>query len=123
METINKDQIIKDQQKEIEALKKKLEDRNPAFNGNLLRQANIRFFELQESVGKSIQQTVGNDLLHILKYKRMFLDLDTSSYGGRGWIVSFDSKDENEIKGKIADIEMRKFQETLDNYAWAVNNK
>jgi hypothetical protein len=117
------EQKIKDLEKQVKDLQKKLEDRNPAFNGNLLRKSDEQFTQLQMKIGTAIQQAVGQDLVHVFKDKRMVLDFDSSTYGGKGWSVYFiEDADNKSIKDSLANLQMKKFQESLDNFAWAVNN-
>ena len=59
------------QKAEIESLKKKLEDRNPAFNGNLLKRADSRLYDLSKTIGEAIRNAVGSDLAHVFQNKKM----------------------------------------------------
>ncbi len=47
--------------KENAELRKKLEDRNPAFNGNLLSQADKEYSRLQKAIGQAIFNAAGPD--------------------------------------------------------------
>lgn len=121
-EEIAKDEIILDQQREIAALKKKLEDRNPAFNGNLLKRSDQKFNDLSKSMGEAIKNAIGQDLVHIVSNKKMHLYFESSMYGSSHWRVWFNAEDEKKIKDRIADLEMERFQQSLDNFSWAINN-
>lgn len=118
------EQQLIEKQKEIDSLKKKLSDRNPAFNGNLIKRSEQKFNELCESAGKAIHQNLGLEYSSAFKNKNFYLNYETGIYSGRGWVISVcDEKDRKEIADKIADIEMKKFQESIDNFAWAVQNQ
>lgn len=129
METRMSEQDLKQEneilKKQLSDLKKKLEDRNPAFNGNLLEQADREYSRLQQAIGQAIYNTVGQDATGIFKNKSMIFDYDSSGFlsSSRGWVVYFNDKETKEIKDKLADLQMKKFQESLDNFAWAVNNR
>lgn len=118
------EQQLKEKQDEINELKRKLEDRNPAFNGNLLRKTDQEFRRLSVAIGESIKNVVGQELVHAFKQVPMRLDYQSYSYATSGnWVVFFSAKDEEKIKQDIADNQMKKFQESLDNFSWAVNNQ
>lgn len=119
--TMLSDEIV-ELKKEIKELKKKLEDRNPAFNENLLKKTDQEFDRLSTTIGEAIRTTVGQELLYVFKSKQMRLDFDSSRYGSRGWFVCFSKEDDEKIRSSIADLQMKKFQESLDNFAWAVQN-
>lgn len=115
---------LAEKQKEIDQLKKKLADRNPAFNGNLIKRSEQKFDELCQAVGKSMQQALGQDYTYAFKNKKFVLDYDSGFSLGKGWVIYiFDEKDRKEIADKIADVEMKKFQDSMDNFAWAVQNQ
>ena len=117
------EQQLKEKQKEIDDLKKKLEDRNPAFNGNLLMRSDKKYKELCDLIGKTINQCLGQEYTHIFIKKNMVLNYESSPFTGRGWTVWLKDEDMKKCKSDIADIEMKKFQESLDNFSWAVNNQ
>lgn len=118
------EQQLKEKQKEIDELKKKLSDRTPAFNGNLIKRSEQKFDELCQAAGRSMQQSLGQDYIYVFKNKKFCLDFDSRPYSDKGWVINVcDEKDRKEIADKIVDVEMRKFQESLDNFAWAVNNQ
>jgi 3-methyladenine DNA glycosylase Tag len=52
----------------------------------------------------------------------MSLEYIHSSYGKSGWFVRIDQKDEARIKNALADAEMTRFQDSLDSFAWAIQN-
>ena len=54
-----------DLKNKVKELRKKLEDRNPAFSGNLLKQADSTFRDLQEKIGKAIYSAVGQDFTYL----------------------------------------------------------
>lgn len=114
---------VKSQKLEIDELRKKIEDRNPAFNGNLLRRVDSQLFELQKSIGAAIAAAVGQDLVYAFKDKKLQLSYVSSSYDRSYWHVTIDKSDSKEISDKIANLEMKKFQESLDNFSWAVNQQ
>lgn len=116
------EQQLKEKQKEIDELKKKLEDRNPAFNGNLLIKSDNTFKELCRSIGKAINQCLGQEYTHMFKGKSIRFEYESTFGGSGGWTIYLDNKSEDEIKNKIANVELRKFQDSLDNFAWAVEN-
>lgn len=130
METRMSEQDLKQEneilKKQLSDLKKKLDDRNPAFNGNLLSQADKEYSRLQKAIGQAIFNAAGPDATGIFKNKSMIFDYDSSiflSSSRGGWVVYFNDKETKEIKDKLADLQMKKFQESLDNFAWAVNNQ
>lgn len=123
MEQKSQEQIIKDQKNEIEELKKKLANRNTSFNKNLIDRSYSELRRLEYNIGEAIKNAIGQDLIHAFKYKKMQLDYETSLYSKGVWKVSFSSEDENKIRNEIADFQMKKFQESLDNFAWAINNQ
>lgn len=118
------EQQLKEKQIEIDQLKKKLADRNPAFNGNLIKRSEQKLDELCQTVGKLIQQALGQDYTYAFKNKKFTLDYDSGFSSGKGWVIYIcDEKDRKDIADKIADQEMKKFQESIDNFAWAVQNQ
>lgn len=124
MEQKSLENQLKEKQKEIDELRKKLADRNPAFNGNLLKRADRKFDELCTAVGKSMQQTLGQEYAYAFKNICFKLEYDSGFSSGKGWVVQItDEKDRKKITDNIADIEMKKFQDSLDNFSWAVKNQ
>lgn len=114
---------IKEQEEIIKELRKKLEDRNPAFNGNLLKRVDALAYELTKKIGDAIVGVLTPDLIHTIKYKKMYLDYDSGAYSRGHWIVRFiNNESEKQFKDALADYEMKKFQESLDNFSWAVTN-
>lgn len=124
MEQKSLEDQLKEKQKEIDELRKKLADRSPAFNGNLLKKADQKYDELCLSLGKAIQQCLGQDYTYIFKNNLMRLDYDSGFSSGKGWVVQIpDEKDRKKIVDQLASHEMKKFQESMDNFAWAVKNQ
>lgn len=115
---------LKEKDKQIEELKKRLEARDTAFNKNLQNRVDNIFYGLQKSIGEAIVNSVDQNYKQVFKYHKMYLDFESYSYGTSFWKVSFvEDKSIKEIKQHIADIEMKKFQESLDNFSWAVNQQ
>lgn len=124
MEQKSLEDQLKEKQKEIDELRKKLADRNPAFNGNLLKRADRKFNELCTAVGKSMQQTLGQEYTYAFKSICFKLEYDSGCSTNRGWVVYvLNGEDRKKIVDNIADIEMKKFQESMDNFSWAVKNQ
>lgn len=116
--------LLKTKDKEIADLKKRLEARNTSFEKNLQWRADAKLHELEKSIGQAIVSTVGNDLAYAFKHSKFRLDYESSLYGKGGWrIVFLDEKERKDVSQKIADFEMKRFQESLDNFSWAVNNQ
>lgn len=109
--------------KKIEDLEKRLNDRNPAFNKNLLSRVDSEFEKMREVIGKSIAAVVDKRLLRKFEHKPMRIYLETNSYSDPKWKISFEDKDGKEIKNELANIELRNFQESLDNFSWAVSQQ
>mgnify|MGYP000850450280 CR=1 FL=1 len=113
---------LKRKQKEINDLKAKLNNRSPGFNKNLLNRIDKRFDDLCSAIGQAIKNTTGNES-HLFSGRKLTFYYDSDSYSGSKWTVGFDEKDTQMIKDGLADVEMRKFQESLDNFAWALQQK
>lgn len=117
------EQTIKDQAEEISELKKKLSDRSQAFNGNLLSRADQKYNQICKNLGESIVNTLGQDYVHTFIHLKIALKNQSGFYGGGGWIVYLSEEDRKKVTDLIADVEMKKFQESLDNFSWAVQNR
>lgn len=118
------EKILKEKDKQIEELKKRLEARDTSFNKNLQNRVDKIFYDLQKSIGEAIVNSVDQNYKQVFKYHKMYLDFVPCSYGTSFYKVSFvDDKSVKEIKQNIADFEMQKFQESLDNFSWAVNQQ
>lgn len=118
------EKILKEKDKQIEELKKRLEARDTSFNKNLQNRVDKIFYALQKSIGEAIVNSVDQNYKQVFKYHKMYLDFESCSYGTSFYKVSFvDDKSVKEIKQNIADFEMQKFQESLDNFSWAVNQQ
>lgn len=119
------EQILKEKDAEIATLKKRLADRNPVFNSNLLDMAEREVRRIELAVGAAIAQALGKELVHALKCKKISLHFETSLYGpASGWVIIFTNKeDRKDFAEVIADMEMKKFKESLDNFAWAVQSQ
>ena len=113
---------LKRKQKEIDDLKAKLNNRSPGFNKNLLNRVDDRFNDFCSAIGLAIKNTAGNES-HLFAGRKFILHNVDYTYGGSRWVVSFDEKDAQAIKDSLTDVEMRKFQESLDNFAWALQQK
>lgn len=123
MEQKTQEEIIINQQKEIEKLKIKLNERNNAFNKQLLNRTDNKFYELRKKIGEILEQYLDKDLLQTLENREFYIKKEYYYAANARWIAEFKIDDEKRIKDQIADIEMKKFQESLDNFAWAVNNQ
>lgn len=113
---------LKRKQKEIQELKEKLNNRSPGFNKNLLNRVDKRFDDLCSAIGQAIKNTTSNDS-PLFTGRKFTIHCDDYSYNGSKWVVRFDEKDAQAIKDSLTDVEMRKFQESLDNFAWALQQK
>lgn len=110
--------------KENEELRNKLSERNSTFTEQLGKRVDSKFADLTFRIGEAIRQNVGNDLMHSLRDKLIDIDYDHSSYGKSGYFIRFSkNEDEKNFKQHMEEIELRKFQESLDNFSWAVNNQ
>ena len=109
---------------QVKDLKQKLEQKSPVFADNLNRKAKTEYNRLCEAMGEAIHKAVGRDLVHLFKSRKFVLGYDSDYSGtGRGWVVYIQEKnDTDKIIEGLEQIEMRKFQESLDNFAWAVKN-
>lgn len=122
MESVELQNKIKAQEAEISELKRKLSDRNPAFNGNLLRKADQAFNEITYAIGSSIHNCLDRELVNAFSNIPMIFRYESSYVGTGKYVVHIDKAHAEAIKDKIADWQMSKFQSSLDNFAWAVQN-
>lgn len=110
--------------KENDELRKKLESRDIPFNKQLMSRVDSKYFELTFNVGHAIFQSAGSDMINFLKNKELFIDYMHSSYGRSGYYIKLiNDKDVKVVKQYMAELELRKFQESLDNFSWAVQNQ
>lgn len=110
--------------KENEELRKKLSERNSTFTSQLGRRVGSKFFDLTFDVGKAIENAIGQEMMNRLKGNDIYIDHHYSSYGKSGYFIRFSkNEDEKNFKQHMEEIELRKFQESLDNFSWAVNNQ
>lgn len=109
--------------KENDELRKKLESRDIPFNKQLLNRVDSKFTDLSFNIGSAIATSAGQELINSMKNKKLIIDYNYSTYGRSGYFIRLiDDKDMKELKQYMAELELRKFQESLDNFSWAVTN-
>jgi hypothetical protein len=110
--------------KENYELRKKLESRDVPFNKQLNSRVDTKFFDLTFNVGAAIASSAGQELISALKNKKIIINYQHNTYGKSGYYINIlDDKDVKSVKDYIAELELKKFQESLDNFSWAVNNQ
>lgn len=110
--------------KENQKLKKALESRDIPFNKQLLYRVDSKFYDLSYNIGAAIASAASQDLIQQLKHKKFILDYESSSYGKSGYFIRFlDHEQEKKFKELLAELELKRFQEALDNFSWAVQNQ
>lgn len=115
---------IEQLKKENEALKRKLNDRDIPFNKNLLSRVDSKFLDMSFNVGQAIINSIDQDLRNKILNSKIIVNYESSRYGRSGYYIRFyESKDENAFKDFMSELELKKFQESLDNFSWAVQNQ
>lgn len=114
---------LKEKEAQIKALEEKLRDRNPAFNAKLLERGESRLGEIKNNLGKTIFNHLGPELFRQFEHKPFYVESCSSLYMPTEYIVRLpDNKHEENLKRWLEEQELNKFMESLDNFAWAVNN-
>lgn len=115
---------IEQLKKENEALKRKLNDRDIPFNKNLLSRVDSKFLDMSFNVGQAIINSVDLNLRNKILNSKITVNYESSRYSRSGYYIRFcESKYENEFKDFMSELELKKFQESLDNFSWAVQNQ
>lgn len=122
----NQREMLEQLKKENAELRRQLNSRDIPFNHQLLDKAGRDFYLLSRRVGEAISNSVSRDLIYSLKGKRFYLDYHNNSYGSsdHGYLISFvDKKDEESFINLMAELEMKKFKESLENFSWVLQNQ
>jgi hypothetical protein len=115
---------IENLKKENASLRKRLEKTDFPFDKQLSKRVDSKLHELTFAIGESIAKTAGQNIISCLKNKKIVIDYWHSSYGKGGYYIRFlEEKDVNEIKDYMAELELKKFQESLDNFSWAIQKQ
>lgn len=110
---------------ELQELKAKLSSRNSAFDRNLERRVTNRYNELLNDIDRGIVSQLG-DNKSIFDGKTMrFYSVRGDSYNGykTEYHITIQNGESDKIKEKLYELELKGFQDSLDNFAWAVENK
>lgn len=113
---------LEELKKENLVLRKALESRESTFNKQLEKRVNEKFYDLSFIIGEAIASVADRDLVNQLKNKVFHLEYSHSTYGKSGYFIRFQKKEEEkELKLFMEEMELKKFQESVDAFSWVVS--
>jgi len=118
---VDENKILKENIKELTI---KLNDRNPAFNGNLIRRSEKTLYELEIKIGNSLCEILGHEIIECFKGKSFYLSYEHSLYmGDKGYwkIIFSNNNDRDKVLSLIQHIELNKFLKAIENFSWATH--